>query len=303
MSRAGDAAIETAGLCKSFGGKQALRDIGLLVPRGRLLGLVGPNGAGKSTLLRAWVGLLRRDSGQVRVLGLDPATDSLAIRRRCCYLPGETSIYHNMTGRQFLDFALGFYPVRQRELQHRLLDAFALPLRARVRTYSAGMKQKLALLATLVPDVELYLLDEPDRALDASVRFLLRELLRELKHAGKTIAFSSHHLSEVESVADGMHFLVGGRLVPETELAEARAALRKRLRLRLQPGTALPDGAREIEVEPDGTRVLEVDGEPLGWVSQLPAARVLSAEVGMVHLEDLYQLLTDGAPAGPGGRS
>ena len=119
-------------------------------------------------MLRTLIGLVRRDGGEVRVLGLDPRDDSLAIRRRVSYLPGETGVYLQMTGRQFLDFALGFHARRQQDLLDRLLAAFALPLDKKVRSYSAGMKQKLGLCAVLVPDVEVYLLDEPDRALDAS---------------------------------------------------------------------------------------------------------------------------------------
>jgi ABC-2 type transport system ATP-binding protein len=286
------AAIEVQGVSKHFRGKDALRGAGLQVQRGELLGLVGPNGAGKSTLLRILVGLVQRNQGRVSVLGLDPGTDGLPIRRRCCYLPGETSVYSQMTGRQFLDFALGFHPARHQDLLDRLLADFDLPLHLRVRGYSAGMKQKLALIATLVPDVEIYLLDEPDRALDASVRFRLRELLRELHARGRTIVLSSHHLSEVENLADRMVFLVAGRTVPAAELERARAQLRRRIRLQLQPGSELPAGATLQGRDPDGTLVLAADGEPLEWLRTLPAARVISAEVGVVHLEELYQLLT-----------
>lgn len=296
------AAIRLRGVDRRFGARTALRQVDLCVAPGELLGLVGPNGAGKSTLLRILVGLVRRDAGTVSVLRLDPAAAraALAIRHRCCYLPGETSVYHQMTGRQFLDFALGFHRAIQRGLLGRLSDAFALPLERRVRAYSAGMKQKLCLMATLAPDVPLYLLDEPDRALDASVRFLLREVLRDLHAQGRTIVLSSHHLAEVESLADRLEFLVDGRIVPEPEVRAARAALRRRVRVRLAADTALPPGARLLQREPDGTLVLEVDGEAVAWLATLPAGSVAAAEVGMVRLEDLYQQLT-GTPAAAAG--
>jgi ABC-2 type transport system ATP-binding protein len=259
---------------------------------------VGPNGAGKSTLLRILVGVVQRSQGRVSVLGLDPAAAALAIRRRCCYLPGETSVYQQMTGRRFLDFALGFYPSRHEDLLERLLADFELPLHLHVRSYSAGMKQKLALLATLVPDVEVYLLDEPDRALDASVRFRLRDILRELHGRGRTIVLSSHHLSEVENLADRMVFLVGGHTIPASLVERARLQLRRRIRLQVQPGTELPPGATLQHRDPDGTLVLAATGEPLEWLRALPPARVLSAEVGVVRLEELYQLLTQPPEAG-----
>jgi len=284
-------AIAIENLHKRFAAKTVLRGIDLDIASGELLGLVGPNGAGKSTLLRTLIGLVERDQGSVSVLGHDPRQASLAIRRRCCYLPGETGVYAQMTGAEFLRFSLGFYP-RHREALHQQLEAeFALPLHLRVRSYSAGMKQKLALMATLVPDVEIYVLDEPDRALDASVRFFLRDVLRDLKSAGKTILLSSHHLSEVETLADRLEFLIDGVLVDAERLAEANARLRRRPRLRLRPGATLPEGASVLRHEPDGTLVLETAEEPLLWLRDLAPEDVQSAEIGVVRLEDLYQLL------------
>ena len=295
-------AIEVHGLGKAFGPRRVLEGIDLVVPFGQLLGLVGPNGAGKSTLLRLWIGLGKRDQGSIQVLGRDPAVESLAIRRRTCYLPGETGVYHQMTGAEFLAFAHGFYRSLRLDLFERLRAAFGLPLQQRVRSYSAGMKQKLALLATLVPDVDLYLLDEPDRALDASVRCVLRDALLELKAAGKTVVLSSHHLSELETVADRLEFLFAGRFVAAATLQQARERLRHRLRLRLQHGSQLPAGTRTLGHEPDGTWIVETDGEPLDLLRTLPAAQLRAAEVGVVRLEDLYQVLEQTVPTTtPGG--
>jgi ABC-2 type transport system ATP-binding protein len=296
-------AIAVRGLHKAFGERHVLHDLHLQVGRGELLGIVGPNGAGKSTLLRTLLGLVARDRGDVAVLGHDPANASLAIRKAACYLPGETGVYLQLTGQQFLDFALGFYPRRDEPLRARLLEAFELPLHKRVRTYSAGMKQKLALCATLVADVELYVLDEPDRALDASVRFFLRDVLLGMKRAGKTIVLSSHHLGEVEALADRLEFLLDGVFVPAQRLTAARARLRQRPRIRLRAGAPLPAGAREVQREPDGTLVVETSGDPMTWLRTTPAGDVECAEVGIPRLEDLYQLLLQGdaAISKPGG--
>lgn len=279
---------------KAFGARTVLRGASLQVERGQLLGLVGPNGAGKSTLLRTLVGLVARDSGTCQVLGLDPATAGLAIRTATSYLPGETGVYQQMTGAQFLHWSLGFYrrhdPARREQLQ----DAFALPLQQKVRSYSAGMKQKLAVLAALVPDVDLYLLDEPDRALDASMRFRLREVLSGMKQQGKTILLSSHHLGEVEALADRLEFLLAGAFVPAERLREARARLRQQPRLRLRDGATLPAGARILLREPDGTLVVETDGDPMQWLRGTPPGAVDSAEIGIPRLEDLYRVLVHG---------
>jgi ABC-2 type transport system ATP-binding protein len=292
-------AIAVSRVQKAFGPKVVLRAVTLAVAPGELLGLVGPNGAGKSTLLRTLLGLVPRDGGDVAVLGLDPRTASLAIRQRTCYLPGETGVYQQMTGAQFLRFALGFYPAHDVELRERLLTGFALPLQQKVRSYSAGMKQKLALVATLVPDVDLYLLDEPDRALDASVRFFLRDVLLAMKGRGKTIVLSSHHLGEVETLADRLEFLLDGAFVPQTVLAAARAQLRQRPRVRLHPGAELPAGARAVQREPDGTLVIATDGDPMAWLRAAPQASIESVEIGIPRLEDLYQLLLQTSAGAP----
>lgn len=286
-----EAAIEIRDLRKAYDQRDVLRGLELSVPHGQLLGLIGPNGAGKSTLLRSLVGLVHRSSGALTVFGHDPSQDSLAIRKRTCYLPGETGVYHQMTGERFLKFALGFYGELCAERKQRLLDQFELPLHKKVRSYSAGMKQKLALVATLVPDVELYLLDEPDRALDASVRFFLRDVLREMKEQGKTIVLSSHHLSEVETLADRLEFLLDGQFVGEGRLQRARAQLRRQPRIRLRGDAALPPGAKLIRKELDGMLVVETEHDPMQWLKTVPQDLVASAEVGVDRLEDLYQLL------------
>jgi ABC-2 type transport system ATP-binding protein len=288
--------VSVQGLTKSFGSREVLRGLDLSVPRGELVGLVGPNGAGKSTLLRILTGLSPAGGGKVRTLGLDPAAASLQIRNRATYLPGETSVYVNMTGQAFLDFALSFYPARIPGMVEKLARLFELPLRQRVRTYSAGMKQKLALMASLVPDVELYILDEPDRALDATVRFRLREVLADLRDQGRTLLLSSHHLSEVESLADRLEFLLEGRMVPTATIAAARDQLMRRTRVRLADGVDVPSGCKVVERLADGTLLLETPQAPL---RTLPDEHVLIAEIGVARLEDLYKVLASKGVGGP----
>ncbi|MBK8976584.1 MAG: ABC transporter ATP-binding protein [Planctomycetes bacterium] len=287
-------ALEVRGVTKTFGDRTALAGLDLDLARGELVGFVGPNGAGKSTLLRILVGVLRRDGGDVRVLGMDPQRRSLAIRRRSSYLPGETNVYDQMTGADYLQFADSFHQ-RLRGEPRGIAEAFDVPLRARVRSYSAGMKQKLAIRAALRPDVDLYILDEPDRALDASVRLALRDWLRLLRNDGRAVLLSSHHLAEVEALADRCCFVFGGRNVAPERVAAARRELRREVRMRLSGDTvALPDGATVRERLPDGSlRITVHDGEPLQWLARLPADAVLAVEVGATRLEDVYRALQE----------
>ena len=196
-----------------------------------------------------------------------------------------------MTGQQFLDFALSFYPRRQTALLDDLLDIFALPLQQRVRNYSAGMKQKLALIASLSPDLDLYLLDEPDRALDASIRFQLRDVLLRMRNDGRTFVLSSHHLSEVETLADRLEFLLDGSLVAPQVIAKARARLQRLVRIKLTQNAILPTNCTVLTKEADGTIILEPIDAPLDWLKLLPPSSVCTAEIGIARLEDLYKLL------------
>lgn len=290
--------IELVDVYKAFKTKAALRGMNLSVEPGQLIGFVGPNGSGKTTCLRILLGVLRQDSGTARVLGMNPAHDALRIRQHCCYLPGETSIYQHMRGAEFLHFALSFYPSLQDDLMSRLTGTFQLPLQRKVRDYSAGMKQQLALMATLIPNVEVYVLDEPDRALDATTRFFIRDVLRDLRRAGKTILLSSHHLKDVETIADELVFIMDGARIPNEHIETARAVLRRRVRIKLRPGAVLPnsllaDNAEVMREDPDGTIHVEPRGNLAEWVARIPAEMLVSAEIGTVHLEDLYRRLTE----------
>jgi ABC-2 type transport system ATP-binding protein len=283
-------------LRKSFAGKRVLDGLDLHVDAGEIVGFLGPNGAGKSTCLRVLVGLVDRDGGDVTVHGIDPRVNSLGVRRLTSYLPGETSVYGYMTGGEFLDFALGFYSAT-RALPPPVAAAFELPLDRKVRTYSAGMKQKLALRATLCAEVDLYVLDEPDRALDASARFALREVLLDLRTAGKSILLSSHHMSEVEALADRSVFLFRGKSPSASAVAAARADLRRDVRLRLTREVALPPGTRSVEREPDGTLRVQTIASPYAWLAQFEDGVVDAAEIGATRLERIYRFFADSADA------
>ena len=291
------AVVAMQGVTKSFGRRSVLRGLDLAVGPGEVVGVLGPNGAGKSTALRMLVNLVFRDGGSVAVHGLDPQQHSLAVRRRTAYLPGETALYASMTGAEFLAFGLGFHERRHRELQQRLEDEFALPMGQRVRTYSAGMKQKLALLVTLVPDVDLYVLDEPDRALDATSRAMLCDLLRELAALGKTIVLTSHHVAEIEAVARRVVFLIDGRSVPDDSVRRIQDAMRKEVRLRVKPGTALPPGTESVQQNPDGSLRIRTSDDPLRWVAGIPSEQIESLEVGATRLEAIYDALAAEASA------
>ena len=219
---AAETAIEMTGVVKRFGQVTALDGLDLEVRRGEVHGFLGPNGAGKSTTLRLLLGLLRADGGRIRLLGGDPWSDSVELHRRLAYVPGDVELWPNLPGGEAIDlFARlrGGFDQRRRD---ELCDRFDLDPSKKGRTYSKGNRQKVALIAALVSDVELLLLDEPTAGLDPLMESVFQDCIREVKRAGHTVLLSSHILAQVEVLADRVSIIRQGRVVESGTLSEMR---------------------------------------------------------------------------------
>jgi ABC-2 type transport system ATP-binding protein len=204
-------AISMSGLVKNFGGTRALDHLDLTVSAGEVHGFLGPNGAGKTTTIRVLLGLLRRDGGQVSLLGGDPWRDTVNLHRRLAYVPGEVSLWPNLTGGEVIDLLSSLRCALNRSRRDDLLDRFALDPAKRCRAYSKGNRQKVALVAAFASDVELYLLDEPTSGLDPLMEAVFQDVVRERRDAGCTVLLSSHILSEVEALCDRVTIVRAGR--------------------------------------------------------------------------------------------
>lgn len=288
------ALLAVSALAKAFDGRSVLGEVSFEVAAGEMVGLVGPNGVGKTTLLRCLVGLVRADGGRITLEGRDAAADFVRTRARVGYLPGETSLYAQMTGRETLEFGLAFHERIDREVLDLCLQTFALPLERRVRTYSAGMKRMLALTVALAPDVPLFILDEPDRGLDPGMRAAMRGLLRRLKERGRTFLLSTHHLDELERLADRHIFLVGGRIAAPAEVERARRRLELRVHVRFGARRPPPPPPGVVELAGGGVeRTYECAGvearaELLARLAPLAPERL---DYGRAPLAELYDLL------------
>ena len=283
--------VETSGLEKRFGAVRALEGFDLTVREGEVHGFVGPNGAGKTTTIRVLLGLLRADGGRARVLGGDPWRDAVQLHRRLAYVPGEVSLWPNLTGGEAIDVigrAQGGLDERWRT---DLLERFDLDPTKRARTYSKGNRQKVAIVAALSVHAELLLLDEPTSGLDPLMEATFQKVIRERTAEGTTVLLSSHILAEVEALADHVTIIRGGRAVESGSLRQLRHLTRTHVTAetdRAPQALDSLDGVHDVVVE-DGRLSFAVDGDHLqAAVSYLAGLGIRSLTSRPPTLEQLF---------------
>ncbi|MER6050793.1 ABC transporter ATP-binding protein [Streptomyces sp. BHT-5-2] len=297
-------AIHASGLAKSFGRTRALDGLDLRVEAGEVHGFLGPNGAGKSTTLRVLLGLLRADRGSAQVLGKDPWQDAVEIHRRVAYVPGDVTLWRNLSGGEVIDLygrlhrsggakrPAGLDAARRSEL----LERFELDPTKKGRTYSKGNRQKVALVAAFASDVDLLILDEPTSGLDPLMEEVFQSCVAEERDRGRTVLLSSHVLSEVEALCDRVSIIRKGRTVESGSLGELRHLTRTTVVAELAgPPTGLDGlaGVHGLSVQPlgdGGCRVrLQADTDRLGAVlGPLGAAGLRSLTSAPPTLEELF---------------
>jgi ABC-2 type transport system ATP-binding protein len=285
-------AIQVSGLVKTFGRTRALDGLDLSVRQGEVHGFLGPNGAGKTTTIRVLLGMLRADAGDVRLLGGDPWRDGVALHRRLAYVPGDVTLWPNLTGGEVIDLLARLRGSENPERRQELLERFDLDPRKKSRDYSKGNRQKVGLVAALASDVELLILDEPTSGLDPLMEEVFREVVEEdAKRQGRTVLLSSHILSEVEALCDRVSIIRLGRTVETGTLEELRHLTRTSIIAELASppdGLAALPGVHDLRV--DGMRVrFQVDHAELDAVlRQLTAVGVRSLESRPPTLEELF---------------
>ncbi|MEU0790041.1 ABC transporter ATP-binding protein [Amycolatopsis sp. NPDC005961] len=216
-------AITADGLTKAFGAAKALDGLDLTVHTGEVHGFLGPNGAGKTTTIRVLLGLMRADGGRATLLGGNPWTDATELHRRLAYVPGDVTLWPNLTGGEVIDLLGRLRGGLDGERRAELIERFDLDPRKKGRTYSKGNRQKVALVAALASDVELLVLDEPTSGLDPLMEEVFRQVVEEERERGdRTVLLSSHILSEVEALCDRVTIIRAGRTVESGTLDELR---------------------------------------------------------------------------------
>lgn len=287
-------AIKVENLTKSYGRVQALRGIDLEVGRGEIFGFLGPNGAGKTTTIRCLLDAIRPDGGTIRVLGMDPQAEPVAVQRSIGYLPGELQLYDNLTAEGLFRY-LNALRGGQAEWRYveQLAERLELDIRRRVKNLSSGNKQKVGVIQALMHRPELLLLDEPTRGLDPLMQQEVLGILREAQDDGATVFFSSHILSEVQAAAERVAIIRLGEIVEVAETASLinRALNRVLIRFRepVEDGALTEVPGVTMLSHDDGLNViLQVEGEIDGLIKALGGYHVSDFETERPSLEEVF---------------
>ncbi|WFB08656.1 ABC transporter ATP-binding protein [Streptomyces sp. LX-29] len=284
-------AITVSGLRKSFGRTHALDGLDLSVETGEVHGFLGPNGAGKSTTIRVLLGLIRADRGAAQVLGVDPWREAVALHRHVAYVPGDVTLWHNLSGGEVIDLYGRLRGGLDRTRRAELLERFELDPTKKGRTYSKGNRQKVALVAAFASDASLLILDEPTSGLDPLMEEVFQRCVGEARDRGCTVLLSSHVLSEVEALCDRVSIIRKGRTVESGSLADLRHLTRTSVTAELAgppDGLSTLPGVHDLTVQ--GRRVrLQVDTDKLdGVLRRLGESGVRSLISSPPTLEELF---------------
>ena len=292
--------IEAAGLRKHFGAATALDGLDLTVREGEVHAFLGPNGAGKTTTIRILLGLLRKDGGNVALLGGDPWRDATRLHSSIAYVPGDVTLWPSLTGGEIIDLLARLRgddgdPKRRREL----IEAFDLDPAKKARAYSKGNRQKVALIAALASDAQLLLLDEPTAGLDPLMEATFRERIEAERRDGRSVLLSSHILAEAEALADRVTIIRAGRTVETGTLTELRHLTRTTVEAQLDGPVSLEGlpGAHDVVVNGSGLRCA-VDNASLNEVlRRLTMTGVSTLTCRPPTLEELFLRQYSGQPA------
>ena len=289
------AVIRTEALTKRYGSARGIEGLDLSVEPGEVFGFLGPNGAGKSTTIRLMLDLIRPTSGRVELFGLDARRQSVAIRRRVGYLPGDLRLYERMTARELLGYFARLRGLGGLGAAPDVAERFDLELDRPIHALSKGNRQKVGLVQAFMHSPELLVLDEPTSGLDPLVQQRFYELVREQTARGTSVFLSSHVLHEVQHAADRVALMREGRLVlvDSVEAMRERAAAHVEVTFAESPPpdafAAIP-GVREVERRNATVRLI-VEGEADGLVKALAGFHVRRLESREADLEDVFLTL------------
>jgi ABC-2 type transport system ATP-binding protein len=284
--------IQTHDLTKNYGHDRGILNVDLAVNSGEIFGFLGPNGAGKTTAIRVLLDLIRPTSGRAEVFGLDARQRSVEIRQRTGYLPGEMSLYENMTGQELLQYFASLRTNVDWEIVRQLAERLSCDLSRRIGALSQGNKRKVGLIQAFMHRPELLILDEPTAGLDPLMQHEFLQLISEASQAGQTIFLSSHNLPEVERICHRVGIIREGRLIAVEEIEHLKRHALRHLEIRFAqpvPAEAFSDlpGIRDVDVNGNIVRCVVAGSlDPVvKAASQFEVEDLISQEP---NLEDIF---------------
>ncbi len=275
---------------KTFGNFHALKGVDLNLNNGEIMGFIGPNGAGKTTTIRVILGMLNY-TGSSKVFGLDSWKDSVEIHKNLSYVPGDVNLWPNLTGGEVIDFFLRLKKQKDKKYKEELIDKFDLDPSKKCRAYSKGNRQKVALIAALSSDVDLYIFDEPTSGLDPLMESIFQEEIRKFKNSGKSVLLSSHILSEVEKLCDQISIIKDGKIIESGKLEDLRHLTMSKIKTTTKsPIIGLGEDERVFDyIVKDDIASFSVDGANLGDViKDLSKFEIITLESQPPTLEELF---------------
>ena len=277
---------------KRFGKFQALKDVTFDVNKGEVLGFIGPNGSGKSTTIRILLGMLKKSGGEATIFGKDVWKEDTAIHKNISYVPGDVFLWPNLTGGEIIDLLLRLNDQKRTQRTEELIKKFQLDPKKKARTYSKGNRQKIALVAALSQEAELYIFDEPTSGLDPLNEKSFQEEVLKLKEAGKSILLSSHILSEVEKMCDRIAIIREGEIIETGDLNSMRHLTRLEIAVETKEpldGIEQLAGVHTAHFSGDANRkaVLSVDRD------QMTQIMIFLAEKQIINLTSMPPTLED----------
>jgi ABC-2 type transport system ATP-binding protein len=287
-----DTAIRTEQLTKRYGGNRGLTGLDLEVRTGEVYGFLGPNGAGKTTTIRLLLDLIRPTSGRVCVLGLDPRSDGVALRRRLGYLPGDFTVDGRQTAQELLTYLGNLRGGVPQSRVDELAQRLDLDLSRKIKGLSKGNRQKIGVVQVFMHSPELLILDEPTSGLDPFLQQEFVALVREAKVAGQTVFMSSHVMTEVQETADRVGIIREGRLAAVEQVEQLRERAVRRVEIRFEDPVrpdefAAVPGVSDVQLA-DGLLRCRLDGRADALVKAAAGHTVLSLLSEEPDLEELF---------------
>ena len=288
--------IKTVNLTKSYGKSRGIEDVNLSVNRGDIFGFLGPNGAGKSTTIRTLLDFIRPTSGSASIFGLDCQKDTVQIKKRIGYIPGDFGLYGNMSGWKFLEYfgkVRGGYDAEAARTYAARLD---IRLDRKMKEYSRGMRQKVAIIQAFMNNPDLIIMDEPTNGLDPLVQQTFMDLIREKAAEGTTIFMSSHVLSDVEKVCNKVAIIKGGRIATEEKVEDLRKKAGNVVQVKfaeeVDPAAFAMPGVSPVSQ--NGYLKMTVTGNMEGVLGEISRHKVADISIHQMTLEEIFMHYYEG---------